>query len=116
MIKIIVKLGSNKVENYDSCPPQLSHIQNALLMSIVDNHKNFEGKYDRSKVRTSSVNSSSTIFSWSIHAMYDRLNRDNKQHLMFKSYITGMNSLIVPKRHYYIFSSENIVNEFNNWI
>ena len=27
-----------------------------------------------------------------------------------------MNSLIGPKRHYYIFSSGNIVNEFNNWI
>ena len=69
-------------------------------MSIVDNPKTFEGKYDMSKVRTSSVNSSSTLFSCSIHAMYNRLNSANKQHLMFKSYITGMNSLIGPKRHY----------------
>ena len=71
MIKIIVKLGSKKVENYDSCPPQLTHIHNALLMSMVDNHRNFEGKYDMSKVRTSLVNSSSTLFLCSIHAMYN---------------------------------------------
>ena len=53
MIKIIVNLGSKAVENYDSCSPQLTHIQNALLMSIVDNHKKIEGKSDMSKVRTS---------------------------------------------------------------
>ena len=39
-----------------------------LAMSIVDNHKIFERKSDMSKVRTSSVNSSSTLFSCSIHA------------------------------------------------
>ena len=39
MIKNIVNLGSNKVENYDRCSPQLNHIQNALLMSIVDTPK-----------------------------------------------------------------------------
>ena len=112
----IGKLGRTAVVVFYFLTTQLTHIHNALLMSIVDNHKNFEGKYDRSKVRTSSVNLSSTLFSCSIHAMYNRLNRANKQHIMFKSNITGMNSLIVPKRHYYIFSSENIVNEFNIWI
>ena len=100
MIKMIVNLGSNKLDNYGRCSPQLTHIQNALLMSIVDNHKTFEGRSDLSRVCTSSVNSSSTLFSCSICAMYNRLNRAHKQRLMLKSYIPGMNSLIGPKRHY----------------
>ena len=63
-------------------------------MSIVDNHKNFEGKYDMSKVHTYSVNSSSKLFSCSLHAIYNRLNRAHKQRLMFK-FIPGMYDLIM---------------------
>ena len=35
---------------------------------------------------------------------------------MLKSYIPGINSLIGPKRHYYIVSSENIVNDLHDWM
>ena len=52
------------------------------------------------KVRTYSVNSSLTLFSCSIRAIYNRVKSDQKQHLVLKSYIPGINSLIGPKRHY----------------
>ena len=55
---------------------------------------NVEGKSDMRKVRTSSVNSSST---------YNKVNL-TKKHSMLKSYILSIISLIAPKRHYYIFS------------
>ena len=38
--------------------------------------------------------------------MYNIVNRDQKQHLMLKLYLTGINSSIIPKRHY-----ENIYSE-----
>ena len=69
-------------------------------MSIVDNHKTFECKSDLCKICTSSVNSSSTLFLCSICAMYNRLNRAQKQRLMLNSYISGMYLWIGPKRHY----------------
>ena len=60
------------------------------------------------KVRTYLVNSSPTLFSFSIHAMYKNINRDQKQRLVMKSYIPGINSLIYPKIHYdYLFSDKN---------
>ena len=36
MIKIIVNLGSNKCEDNNNSTCQLNHLQNSLLMSIVD--------------------------------------------------------------------------------
>ena len=88
MRKMIVNLGSNKVENKNNSSPQLTHPQNSLIMSIVDTPEkylsNVEGKSDMRKVRTSSVKSSSTLFSCSVRAMYNRVNSSQKQHLMFK--------------------------------
>ena len=52
-------------------------------MSIVDipekDLSNVDRKSDTRKVRTSSVKSSSTLFSCSIHAMYNRVHCDQKQ-------------------------------------
>ena len=76
---------------------------------------NFEGEYDTRRVRKSSVKSSSTLSSCSICAMYNRVNC-TKIRIVLKSYIPGINSFIVLKRHYYIFSSENTVNELRYWI
>ena len=65
MIKMIVNLGSKKGQNKDaSC--QITHLQNSLLISIVDTPENYLSNVDRKsdmiKVRTSSVKSSSTLF------------------------------------------------------
>ena len=67
------------------------------------------------KVHTSSVNSSSALFSCSIHSMYNIVNRSQKQHLMLKSYIPGINLLIGPRRNYDP-PPENIVNKLHVWI
>ena len=88
-------------------------------MSIVDTPEkdlsNVDRKYDMRKVRTSSVNSSSTFFS-TIRAMYNIVNCDQKQRLVLKSYITGINPLIYPKRHYDNIFTEKLVNELHDWI
>ena len=51
-------------------------------MSTVDTPENdlsnVDDKYDMRKVRTSSVNSSSTLFSCSIRAIYNRVHCDKK--------------------------------------
>ena len=83
-------------------------------MIIVDTPEkdlsNVDGKYDTRNVYTSSVKSSSTIFSCSLRAMYNRSNIYQKQCLMLKSYIPEINPLIGPKRHYEIFSYGNLFN------
>ena len=57
MEKMIVNLGIWEGENNNSSSPQLSRIQNSLIMSIFDTPEkylyNVEGKYDTRKVRTS---------------------------------------------------------------
>ena len=58
------------------------------------------------KLRTSSVKSSSTLFSCSIHAMYNKFNCSQKQRLVLKSYLPGINTSIFPKRH-----DDNIFSE-----
>ena len=67
MSKMIVNLGSKNFYNNDNWYPQLSRLQNSLLMSIVDTPEkglsNVEGKYDTRKVCTSSVKSSQFYFS-----------------------------------------------------
>ena len=52
------------------------------------------------KLRISLVKSSSTLFSFSICAIYNRVNISQKQHLMFNLYLPGINSMIFPKRDY----------------
>ena len=77
MIRMIVNLGSKKGENRDNSYPQITRTQNSLPMPIVENPEkdlyNDDRKYDMRKVRTSSVKSSSTLFSCSIRAMYNDL-------------------------------------------
>ena len=68
---MIFNLGSKKCENNDTSIPQLTHLLNSLLISTVDTPEkylsNFDRKSDMRKVRTSSVNLSSTMFYFSIH-------------------------------------------------
>ena len=108
MRKMIVDLGSKNNENTS---PQLTRLHNLLLMSIVDTTENYLSnvyrKYKMIKLRTSSVNSSSTLFSSSIHEMCNRVNRAKKQHLMLKSYLPGINISIFPNRPCNNIFSEN---------
>ena len=80
--KIIVNLVSNKCYDNNNSTRQLNHLQNSLLMSIVDTPEKDVSKFDRipdkRKVRTSSIKSSSTLFSCSIRAMYNIFHRDIK--------------------------------------
>ena len=78
-------------------------------MSIVDTPENYvsnvDKKLDKRKVRTSSIKSSSALFSCSIRAMYNRVYCDKNKHLTLKSYIPGVNTSVFPnKRYEYIFS------------
>ena len=104
MRRMVVNLCSNKFENNENSSLQLTHIHNSLLIIIVDNPEkylsNIGEKYDMRKVCTSFVNSSSTLFSCSICTIYNGINCDQKQRLMLKSYIPGIESFIFPKRHY----------------
>ena len=103
MSKHIVTLGINKGDNNGSSCPQLSCLHSSLLIRIFDTNEkhlfNVEGKSDTKKVRTSLVNSSSTLFSCSIRAMYNRVYRAQNKYLMFKWYITGLNTEILPNKH-----------------
>ena len=58
-------------------------------MRIFDNPENGlyhgEVKSVTSKAKKSSLNSSSTLFSCSLCAIYNRVHRDQKQHLTLKS-------------------------------
>ena len=67
MVKMIVNLVSKKIEKNSTC--QLIHLKNLLLMSIVDTSEkylpNVDRKSDMRKLRTSSVNLSSILFSCS---------------------------------------------------
>ena len=58
-------------------------------MSIVDTHEkyvsNVDSKLNNRKVCTSSIKSSSTLFTCSIHAMYNRVHRAQNKHLMLNS-------------------------------
>ena len=82
MSKMIVNLGIKKVKNNDNSSFQLTHLQNALLVSIYDSLEeylsNVDGKSDMRKLRTSLVKSSSALFSCSKRAMYNRVNRAQK--------------------------------------
>ena len=68
------------------------------------------------KVRTSSVKSSSTLFSCLIRAMYNRVNRYQKKLLVLNSYPPGMNTSIFPKRNDENIFSEKLVYELHTWI
>ena len=95
---MIVNLGSKTGENNYNSSPQLTHLHNSLLMSIIDTPEkdlsNIDRISDMRKVLTSSVKPSSTFCSCSIRAMYDRVNSAQKQCLMLKSYIPGIDTSI----------------------
>ena len=78
MSKIVVNLVSKKCENNNNSTCQLIRIQKFLLMSTFDTPAKDVPNVDRKsymrKVCTSSVKSSSTLFSCSICAMYNRVN------------------------------------------
>ena len=73
-------------------------------------------KSDMRKLRTSSVKSLSTLFSYSIRVIYNIFNSSQKNCLMLKLYLTGINTSILPKRHYNNICYEKIVNELHVWI
>ena len=62
IIKMIVNLGSKKFENNNNSTCQINHLQNLLLMSIVDTPEkdvsNIDRELDKRKVCISSINPS----------------------------------------------------------
>ena len=82
MSKIIVNLGSKICEKNDTFTCQLTCLHNWLLMSIFETPEkdlsNVDSKSDMRKLRTSSVKLSSTLFSCSILAIYNRINPAKK--------------------------------------
>ena len=62
-------------------------------MSIVDTPEkdvsNVDRKVDNRKLRTSLINLSSTLFTCSIHPMYNRVHCAQNRRLMLKSFITN---------------------------
>ena len=111
MRKIIVNLGSKRGKNNYNSSPQITRPHILLLMSIFDTPEkdlsNVDSKYDMRKVRTSSVKLSSTLFYCSMHAMYNIFDCAQKQRLVLKSYIPGINTSVFPRIHYNILFYEN---------
>ena len=73
--KMVVNFSSNKGKNNDNSSNQINRLHNSLIISIVNTPEkylsNFDGKSDTIKVSAYSVNSSSTLCSYSIGAMYN---------------------------------------------
>ena len=84
----VVHLGSNKCEDNNNSISQLNSFHNSLLMSIVDAHENdlskVDRKIDKRKIHIYSINSSSTVFSCSIRAMYNIVHSNQNKRLMLK--------------------------------
>ena len=85
---MIVNLINKKCENNNNSTGHLNHIQKSFLISIVDTPEkdvsNVDRKLDKRKIRTSLINSSSTLFSCSIREMYNIVHSDQNQGLMLK--------------------------------
>ena len=100
----IVNLGIKKWKNNYTSTWQLTRLHNYLLMSIIftpaKDLSNVDRKSDMKFFCSSSVKLSSILFSWSIRAIYNRVNNYQKKRLMLKSYLPGINTLVFPKRHY----------------
>ena len=98
MSTVIVHVNINKENKNNKSSLQLTCLQNSLLIIIVDTPEkdisNVDRKYDMRKVRKSSLNSSSTLFSCPISSIYSRVNCAQKQRLMLKLYIPGINRSI----------------------
>ena len=104
MIKIVINLVSNTCEEKYNSTCQLNYLQNLLLMIIVYTPEKGVSKVykeiDKRKMRTSSINSSLAFFSCSIRTIYKRVHRAQNKCLMLMSYIPGINTSILPKKHY----------------
>ena len=65
-------------------------------MSIFDTPEkdvsNVDSKLDKRKLLTSSIKSSTKLFSCSIRAMYNRVHRAQNKHLVLKSFILLINT------------------------
>ena len=103
MSTVIVHVNINKENKNNKSSLQLTCLQNSLLIIIVDTPEkdisNVDRKSDMIKVHTSSVKSSLSLFSCTIRAMYSIFNRAQKQSLMLKSYLPGVNLSVYPKSH-----------------
>ena len=95
MRKNIVNLSNKKCKNNNNSTGHLNHIHKSLLMSLVDTPEkdvsNVDRKLYKKKVHTSSINSSSTLFSCSICEIYNRVHRAQNKRLMLKSFIPAIN-------------------------
>ena len=100
MGSIIVNLSNEKYKNNSNSTYHINLIHKSLLMIIFDTPEkdvsNFDGKLDKRTIRTSLIKSSSTLFSCSMRAMYNRLYRAQNQRLMLKSFIPDINTSIFP--------------------
>ena len=108
MCKITVNLSNNKCENNNNSTGHINYIQKLLLMSIFDTPEkdvsNIDRKLDKRKIRTSLIKSSSTFFSCTIRAMYNRVHRAQSQRLVLKSFIPATNTSIFPRNIIKIYS------------
>ena len=103
MSKMIVNLGSNKCEEKTTPHENLIIFRIRYQSLSLNPEKDLSNVYRKlymRKVRTSSINSSSKLFSCSILAMYNRVNSAQNKRIMLKSYIYGINTSILPKKHY----------------
>ena len=88
----------------------------SIFNTTEKNVSNIDRKLDKSKLLTSSIKSSSTIFSCSIRVIYNRVHRDKNQRLMLKSYIPAVNKSNFPKKHNENIFSEKHINELHSCI
>ena len=96
--KMIVNLSNKKFKNNNKSTGHLNQIQISLWTSIVDTPEkdvsNVDRKADKRKIRTLLIQSSSTLFSCLICAMYNKGHCAQNQHLMLKSFIPAINTSI----------------------
>ena len=100
MGKMIVNLSNIKCENNNKSTGHLIQIQKSSLLVIVDTPEkdvsNVYSKSDNRKICTSLINSSSTLSSCSIRAMYNIFHHAQNQRLVLKSLIPAINTSILP--------------------
>ena len=93
---MIVNLSNKKCKNNNKSTGNLNHIHKLLFVIIVETPEkgvsNVDRKLDKRKIRTSLIKSSSTLFYFSIPAMYNRVHCAQNQRLMLKSFIPAINT------------------------
>ena len=101
---MIFNLSNKKFKRNNNSTGHLNNIQKSLLMSIVDTPKkdvsNVDRKLYRRKIRKSLIKLSSTLFYFSIRAMYNIVHCAQNQCLTLKLFIPAINTSIFPKKHY----------------